>query len=316
MTTIQLTPDTVLGGHNAATIGFFDGVHRGHRYLVQQLMEQASRRKLQTMVITFDRHPRQVIQSEWQPQLLSSLEEKQQLLSETGIDQLVILPFDTHMASLTAHDFMQQVLKKQLAVEMLLTGYDNHFGHRQPGQQEGFDDYVQYGREMGMDVVCGQPLIVEGTSVSSSLVRRLLCQGRVGEAASCLGRNYELHGMVVHGEQMGRQIGFPTANMDISHASDGCGYAPLIPRNGVYAVWVEVEGSKMRGMTNIGHRPTFEGQQQTIETHIFDFHDDLYGQPISIAFVERLRDEQHFDTVSELASQMQKDKEKVEKILV
>jgi len=315
MTTIQLTPDTELSGHYAATIGFFDGVHRGHRYLVEQLMEQAESRKLQSMVITFDRHPRQVIQSEWQPQLLSSLEEKQQLLSQTGIDQLVILPFDRHMASLSAHAFMQQVLRRQLGVEVLLTGYDNHFGHREPGRQEGFDDYVQYGCEMAMDVVCGEPLIIGDMSVSSSLIRRLLSQGRVGEAATCLGRSYQLHGIVVHGEQLGRQIGFPTANMAVRHLSDGCGFAPLIPGNGVYAVWVEAAGRRMRGMTNIGHRPTFEGQQQTIETHIFDFDGDLYGRPISIAFVERLRDEQHFDTASELASQMLKDKEKVEKIL-
>jgi len=315
MTTIQLTPDTVLFGHYAATIGFFDGVHRGHRYLVDQLMEQAGRRRLQSMVITFDRHPRQVVQSEWQPQLLSSLEEKQQLLSQTGVDQLVILPFDSRMASLSAHDFMLQVLKGQLAVEMLLTGYDNHFGHRQPGQQEHFADYVQYGREMDMDVVCGQPLIIDGMSVSSSLIRRLLSQGRVGEAATCLGRCYQLHGIVVHGEQLGRQMGFPTANMEVCHSSGGYGYDPLIPSNGVYAVWVEVAGKRMRGMTNIGHRPTFEGQQQTIETHIFDFHDELYGQPMTIAFVERLRDEQHFDTVAELSFQMQKDKEKTEKIL-
>ncbi|MCR4602264.1 MAG: bifunctional riboflavin kinase/FAD synthetase [Prevotella sp.] len=315
MTTIRLTSGTELGGHYAATIGFFDGVHLGHRYLVEQLMEQACRRHLLSMVITFDRHPRQVIQSEWQPRLLSSLDEKQQLLSATGIDQLVILHFDSCMASLSAHDFMQQVLKRQLAVELLLTGYDNHFGHREPGRQEGFDDYVQYGREMGMDVVCGQPLIIDGLSVSSSLIRRLLCQGRVEKAATCLGHSYQLNGIVVHGEQMGRQMGFPTANMEVGHLSECSGYAPLIPANGVYAVWVEVEGNRLRGMTNIGHRPTFEGQQQTIETHIFDFHADLYGQPISIAFVARLRDEQHFDTVSELASQMQKDKERVKKIL-
>ena len=341
MKTVHLTKDTRLTGDFGATIGFFDGVHRGHQYVVKQLREQATRRGLPSMVVTFDRHPRQVVQSDWQPLLLSTLEEKERLLAQTGIDMLVVLSFDEQMAALSAHDFMQQVLKEQLGVSMLLTGYDNHFGHRQQGKAEGFDDYVAYGREVGIDVVCGFGLqlkdfglqttdfrlqtsdfrlqtIDDGGYVSSSLVRRLLGEGRVEEVALCLGRPYEISGIVAHGEQMGRQIGFPTANISIDTHR-------MIPKRGVYAVRLAPSPSSLiphpssltlyQGMTNIGMRPTFDGHKLTIETHIFDFHEDLYGRQLTIQFMARLRDEQSFESAEALALQMQHDEQQARKIL-
>jgi len=336
MKTVYLTKDSRLTGDYAATIGFFDGVHRGHQYVVQQLLEQAALRGLQSMVVTFDRHPRQVVQTDWQPLLLSTLEEKERLLAQTGIDVLVILPFDEQLATLSAHDFMQQVLKKQLGVSMLLTGYDNHFGHREQGKTEGFDDYVAYGHELGIDVVCGFGLQLKdfrlqtiderlktseyslqntdnGYYVSSSLVRRLLSEGRVEEATCCLGRPYEICGIVAHGEQMGRKIGFPTANITISSNR-------MIPKRGVYAVRVLFTSdpstlTSYQGMTNIGLRPTFDGHHQTIETNIFDFNGDLYGQSLTIQFMARLRDEQSFESAEALALQMQNDEQKARKIL-
>ena len=323
MKTVYLTKDSRLTGDYAATIGFFDGVHRGHQYVVQQLLEQAALRGLQSMVVTFDRHPRQVLQSEWQPLLLSTLEEKERLLAQT-------------LATLSAHDFMQQVLKEQLGVSMLLTGYDNHFGHREQGKTEGFGDYVAYGRELGIDVVCGFGLQLkdfrlqtiderlktsdyrlqntdDGGYVSSSLVRRLLSEGRVEEAACCLGRPYEICGIVAHGEQMGRKIGFPTANIIISSNR-------MIPKRGVYAVRVLFTSdpstlASYQGMTNIGLRPTFDGHHQTIETNIFDFNGDLYGQLLTIQFMARLRDEQSFESAEALALQMQTDEQQARKIL-
>lgn len=336
MKTVYLTKDSRLTGDYAATIGFFDGVHRGHQYVVQQLLEQAALRGLQSMVVTFDRHPRQVVQTDWQPLLLSTLEEKERLLAQTGIDVLVILPFDEQLATLSAHDFMQQVLKKQLGVSMLLTGYDNHFGHREQGKTEGFDDYVAYGHELGIDVVCGFGLQLKdfrlqtiderlktseyslqntdkGYYVSSSLVRRLLSEGRVEEATCCLGRPYEICGIVAHGEQMGRKIGFPTANITISSNR-------MIPKRGVYAVRVLLTSdpstlTSYQGMTNIGLRPTFDGHHQTIETNIFDFNGDLYGQSLTIQFMARLRDEQSFESAEALALQMQNDEQQARKIL-
>lgn len=296
----------------AATIGFFDGVHRGHQYLMEQLRRLAAERSLLPMVITFDRHPRQVLHGGWQPCLLSTLEEKEALLRQTGIGRLVVLPFDEELAALSARDFMRKVLREQLGVRLLLTGYDNHFGHREKGCAEGFPDYVGYGQELGLEVVCGQPLVVDGTSVSSSLVRQTLGEGRVEEAARLLGRPYALSGTVEHGEQQGRRMGFPTANLHVATPEK------LIPAGGVYAVRVQLENDSRSwpAMTNIGQRPTFgEGHLQTIETHLLGFSGDLYGRRITLSFVRRLRDEQHFSSPEALARQMAIDAEQCKNIL-
>ena len=327
MKVISLTDETRLKGSYAATIGFFDGVHRGHCYVLEQLCQQAKEHGWPSMAITFDRHPRQVVDTAWHPLLLTTLDEKVELLRQTGIDLLVVLPFDEAMARLMAHDFMQQVLKERLGVSLLLTGYDNRFGHRTPDTHEGFSDYVRYGQEMGIEVVCGEGLQVppllsplssylspHTSHISSSLIRRLIGEGRVDEAAQCLGRPYSLCGIVEHGFEQGRKMGFPTANMKV----DSC---RLVPADGVYAVSVRsatsgdallvknLSSSTFTGITNIGMRPTFDGHQRSIETHILDFEGDLYGQRIEIAFVARLRDEKHFDSAEELAQQMARDAE-------
>ena len=335
MRVISLTEETRLTGSYAATIGFFDGVHLGHRYVLQQLCRQARERGLPSMAITFDRHPRQVVDTSWHPLLLTTLDEKIELLRQTDIDVLVVLPFNEQMACLSARDFMRLVLKERLGVSMLLTGYDNRFGHRTADSHEGFDDYVKYGREIGIDVFCGEGLqalrqqddrttrqqdsktigqqdnktIREQMFISSSLIRRLLGEGRVDEAALFLGRPYSLNGTVVHGFQKGRTMGFPTANM----SADEC---RLVPADGVYAVKVSLPPSTFPGITNIGMRPTFDGHQRTIETHILDFDGDLYGRDISIGFVARLRDEQHFESPEELAQQMARDAETAKQVLL
>ncbi len=355
------------GQDRAATIGFFDGVHRGHAFLVQQLCIQATKRGLQPLVITFDHHPRQVLHSDWQPQLLTLPEEKVLLLQgcqrltptptltregsaygmqgcqhpaptptlardgsaygmqgcqhptlaptlardgsaygmpDAGNVEVAMLHFDEQMALLSARDFMQQVLAEQMGVRLLLTGYDNHFGHRTSTSCEGFSQYVDYGRELGIEVVQAEPLVEQGRAVSSSLIRRLLGVGEVEEAARCLGRYYELHGTVEHGRQRGREMGFPTANLRLDSP------LRLVPAKGVYAVWATIgtDGSHTYpAMTNIGTRPTFDGHRLTIETHIFNISANLYGEPLSLAFVSRLRGEQHFGSADELARQMQMD---------
>lgn len=283
----------------AATIGFFDGVHRGHCSLLGELRQQAACRGLESMVITFDRHPRQVVQPQWQPQLLTTTAEKQALLAAEGIDRVVVLPFDRTMAQLSARSFMQRVLAGELGVSMLLTGYDNRFGH---GREEGFNDYVAYGRELGIDVVQAQPFAADGQRFSSSMIRHLLAEGDVAGAARALGRCYTLGGTVVHGQQIGRRLGFPTANLYPDEPLQ------LIPLPGVYAVRVSVEGgTTYDGMMNIGHRPTFDGQDLTLEAHLFGFSGNLYDRRVSVAFVARLRDEMPFSTPAQLAHQMQAD---------
>lgn len=288
----------------AASIGFFDGVHRGHQFLIERLKQIADEKGQDSMIITFAQHPRQVLQSDWMPRLLSTPEEKMDRLRQTGIDRLEVLHFDADMSKLTAREFMEQVLLKRLNVRTLLMGYDNRFGHK---REEGFDDYVRYGQELGMEVMRAEALHndalpLEG-KVSSSLIRRLLENGDVEEAARCLGRPYVIAGRVVHGEQIGRGLGFPTANLS---PEDKC---KLIPGSGVYAVVVKIgDGERMyQGMTNIGTRPTFEGHRTTIETYLFDFDGDLYDCEMTLWLMGRLRDEQQFPDTESLVSQMEDD---------
>ena len=301
-------------GRYAATIGTFDGIHLGHQSVVSQLRAAASARGLRSMVITFERHPRQVLQPEWKPKLLTTLNEKTELFAQMGIDVLVVLRFDLAMSTLSSRQFMEQVLKRDLGVELLLMGYDNHFGN---DRSACFNDYVAYGRELDMEVLCGEPADVNGLRASSTLVRNLLEEGRVAQAALCLGRPNSLTGRVVHGQQIGRQLGFPTANIlpdDPFH---------LIPAPGVYAVRIAVlpddpapadglpsplpDDALLQGMMNIGTRPTFNGQRTTLETHIFDFTGNLYDCRLTIFFIGRLRDEQAFASPQDLAAQMHRD---------
>ena len=255
----------------------------------------------QSMVITFDRHPRQVVHADYVPQLITPLNEKLRLLNLTGADRIEVLHFDTSMAALSAHDFMLEVLHRQLGVSTLLIGYDNSFGHN---RAEGFDDYVRYGKDMGINVVQNTPIDVEGMRVSSSLVRRLLAEGDVSAAATCLGRRFEIEGTVEHGFAEGRKIDFPTANL---RPECDC---QLLPDDGVYATRICVDGGPwLKAMTNIGTNPTFERSRKTIETHIIDFNANIYGQHARIEFCQRLRGEQKFDSVEELKAQLQRDRE-------
>ena len=293
-----------------ATIGFFDGVHRGHRFLINKVIETARHYGMASTAITFAVHPRQVLQPDWRPQLLSTLDEKTELLGQTGIDYLVVLPFDADMAALSAYDFMSDVLVRRLGVQVLVTGYDNRFGHRAPGSVEGFEDYVRYGRELGMEVLSCSPFDADAVRVSSSQVRRLLQAGDVGLAARCLGRPYQLTGTVVRGEHVGTGLGFPTANLLPSADK-------LRPAPGVYAVRVRVGDlqEQLPGMMNIGRRPTFNGDHLTLETHIFHFTGNLYGQQMTVGFVHRLRSEMKFDSREALAAQLAVDARQSEEIL-
>jgi riboflavin kinase/FMN adenylyltransferase len=307
MKTFYYPDDALPCGYYAATIGFFDGVHRGHQYLIHQLHQAGATRSLSTMVITFDRHPREVVQTGWQPQLLSTLDEKLALLAQTGIDTAVVLRFDTAMAALSARRFMGEILADKLHVKLLLTGYDNRFGH---DRTEGFADYQHYGRETGIDVVLAEALQIEGVTGSSSMVRRLLADGRVSEAAIRLGRPYALSGTVVHGEQVGRQIGFPTANLQPDDERK------LLPGSGVYAVWAELpDGRRLPAMTNIGTRPTFHGDHLTLETHILARVNNIYGVRLTLHFAGRLRDEQTFPSSEALVHQLEADKATALRIL-
>ena len=268
---------------SVATIGFFDGVHLGHRYLINQVKLAASQNGWSSSIITFPVHPRQVIQSDYQPQLLSSPEEKIELLASTGVDNCILLPFTRELSLLTAKEFMQ-LLYNDYKVRMLVIGYDHRFGHN---RAETFEDYCRYGRELGIHIMQATAYTQEQDKVSSFV-----------------------EGVVVNGYKVGRKIGFPTANLQVDFPNK------LIPSIGVYAVRVFVNGDTYKGMLNIGHRPTLNnGTNLSIEVHILNFEGNIYEQPMRIEFIDFLRPETKFSSVDELILQIQKDKEATEQRL-
>lgn len=303
---IDKLEQTSKGGY-VASIGFFDGVHAGHRFLIEQVKQLATERGMQSMLITFYEHPRTVLHSDYIPQLLTSPNEKLALLQETGIDRVEVLHFTTELSLLTAKEYMQQVLHDQFGVNVLVMGYDHRFGH-DGGTPE---QYRQWGQEVGIEIVTqpAAPTQDRDHNVSSSLIRRLLKEGAVVDAAHLLGHPYTLQGEVVGGHQVGREIGFPTANLK-PHPHK------LIPQNGVYAVLVEVRNRHYQGMVNIGERPTIDSSHTlSIEVNIFDFDDDLYGQQVTIHFVSRLREEQRFESRESLIEQIKQDERTARRLL-
>ena len=278
-----------------ATIGMFDGVHRGHQFVLQHVADEARQRGLQSMAITFDKSG---------PQTLTPLDQKRLLLTKTGIDRIEVLTFNEALKQMTAREFMEQELRDRLGVKVLLTGYDNRFGHN---RIEGFEDYVRYGRELGIEVL---QLPQEG-EISSSIIRQLVIDGDIHKANELLGNPYTILGSVEHGEHIGTKLGYPTANLVLV---DKC---QMIPAAGVYAVKIRMENSVewKHGMMNIGTRPTFDGQHQTLEVNVFRLKENLYGQQLQVAFVERLRGEQRFDSIEALKTQLQQDAIEAERIL-
>lgn len=290
-----------------ATIGFFDGVHRGHRYLIEQVCRAARERGMKASVITFPIHPRKVMQPDFCPRLLTTCEEKSHLLLATGIDYCHLIPFNSGIAHLSACQFME-LLKEKYNVQVLVIGHDHRFGHN---RSEGFEDYVRYGEALGMEVLPAQAFYHDGReTVSSSLIRRLVTEGCMSQANELLGYEYFLEGTVVSGYQVGRRIGFPTANLRVKEPDK------LIPADGVYAVRVALDGKQLNGMLSIGRRPTLEnGTERSIETHIFDFDGDIYQAPMRITFVCRTRDELKFDSPEALRIRLQEDEKEIRKIL-
>ena len=304
-----LSPEIHLTTPSAATIGCFDGVHRGHQMLVQMMVSQAQQRGLKPIAVTFDRLPRQLFDPTFHPQLLSTPDEKRDCLKGLGVEEVIVLPFTHELASLSAEAFMREILHDRLSVELLVTGYDNRFGH---DRSEGFDDYVRYGQRLGIDVVRGDVAMMDDQkAVSSTEIRQLLAEeGRVEMMPDVLTRRYTLSGRVVSGEHIGHELGFPTANLEPDSKEK------LIPASGAYAVWAMVDGHRMPAMMNIGTRPTFEGKQQTLEVHILEDVGNLYGHAMTVEFVDRLRAEQRFDTREALIAQLEQDRQTTEQILM
>ncbi|MBR6865135.1 MAG: riboflavin biosynthesis protein RibF [Bacteroidales bacterium] len=289
-----------------ATTGFFDGVHLGHRLVIERLVSLAHERGDESLVVTFWPHPRAVLQDDARElRLLSSLEEKKALLKGLGINRIEVLDFTRAFAALTARDYLR-LLRDRFSVRLLLAGYDNRLG----SDRLTAPALRPIAEELGMELVELPPLSFQAQpqadtgnlEISSTIIRRALEEGRVEEANAMLGYRYGLRGAVVAGNRLGRTIGFPTANMQL--------YEPLklVPGRGVYVVDVEVLGRQFRGMTNIGVRPTVGGTTISIETNILDFDEDIYGLPIQLRFLRRLRDEIHFPSLDALKAQLALDR--------
>lgn len=290
-----------------ATIGFFDGVHRGHRFLIDQVRQVAAVRGMRSALITFPVHPRKVMNRDFQPELLTTRDEKLALLAGTGVDYCMMLDFTPDVSRLTAREFMTGILKGRYNVYALVIGYDHRFGHN---RSEGFEDYCRYGEAVAMEVIRAEACVVDSIRVSSSVVRNFLHEGKVEEANRCLGYEYFLDGTVVSGYQVGRKIGFPTANLQVDDPDK------LIPVDGVYAVRVAFDGKTHDGMLSIGNRPTIgNGPERSIEVNIFNFHSDIYDKFIRLSFVDYLRPQLKFDSIEELIGQIRQDQSDVEAIL-
>ena len=280
--------------------GFFDGVHLGHRQVIKQLVEAAAVRGVESTVLTFWPHPRNVLQKEARSlRLLTTLEQKKRILLDLGVGHVEVLQFTKDFSTMTTEDYLRKLMEEYGAKTILL-GYDNRMGC----DAKGTDQVAAIALDLGLEVIRTEMVSSEkGYAVSSTKIRQRLEEGDVKGAASMLGYGYSLHGVVVAGNRLGRTIGFPTANMQL--------YEPLklIPCNGVYSVEVETLGSRFLGMCNIGCRPTVgTGNARTIETHIFDFDEDIYGLDMKITFIERIREEQRFESLDELKAQLTKDK--------
>ena len=290
----------------AATIGSFDGLHKGHAAMLGELRTAAAERGLPLMVVTFATHPRKLFNKNSEPFLLTPGSEKVRLLEAAGVDICVLLDFDSSMAALSAERFMSEVLVERLGVQLLAVGYDHHFGKPAPG--EGLEQYISYGKRLGVEVFGTQPYIIDDIAVSSSAVRRALSVGNVELAASLLGRDYALSGAVVHGAGIGRVLGFPTANISLADKEQ------MLPADGVYETRVTLCGDTFSGVMNIGVKPTVaSGKERTLEVHIIGFEGDIYGKDIAVEFVRRLRGEQSFDNVNALRFQIEVDVARVKR---
>ena len=293
-------------GTTVATIGMFDGVHLGHATLVQALKQEASRRGLQSLVVTFGQHPQHVLQHHPELKMLQTLDQRLNAIETLGPDQLLVMQFTRELAMLDSHAFMQR-LRDHMGVKALIVGYNHRFGHN---QGEKFADYVRTGQQLGIDVIKAPEYLGEYAPVSSTIVRGLIAAGKVDDAMHCMGRPFRLEGTVVHGFHNGRGIGFPTANVGRLDPNI------ILPHNGAYAVMVDVAGQRLQGMVNLGNRPTLDnGTQLSIEVNIFDFDQDIYGQPIALDFIKFLRLEFKLGSIDELRAQLTRDRDKSRAIL-
>ncbi len=284
------------------TLGTFDGIHLGHREIIKNLVSEAQELDGRSVLITFYPHPQSVVQSSRRPiELLTPIDEKIEILKNTGLDAMVILPFTLELANTEPEIFLEEQVVKRVGVLKFIIGFNHAFGRGRRGREKLFQEM---GSRLGYAMEVIAPVKRGEEEISSTRIRNLLKEGKVHQANRLLGWNYHLHGIVKKGNGLGGKIGFPTANIDV------LGEKKLVPGDGVYAVIVEIDDQQMTGMANLGFKPTVMGTKRSIEVHIHDFSGDLYGKKIKIEFVERLRNERQFDSTDALVSQIELDQKK------
>jgi riboflavin kinase/FMN adenylyltransferase len=288
------------------TVGTFDGVRRGHWEVLQEIRRRALRTGGRSLLVTFHPHPLRIVRPDVAPPLLTTPAEKREILAESGLEYVVFLPFTRTLQRYEARRFVEEILLGRMHMDELVIGYDHGFGR---GREGSVETLREIGRELGFGVDVVDAIQVDGEKVSSSRIRQLIADGRVGAAAPLLGRCYSLEGVVVQGERKGRELGFPTANIQVGDPEK------MVPKEGIYAVYGWVDGERLPGLLHLGPRPTFAGFAPTVELWLMDWSGDLYGRRVRVEFVHRLRDILPFTSVDALIAAMKEDERRGREIL-
>ena len=288
------------------TIGTFDGVHFGHQKILQNLVVEAKKENLCAIVLTFFPHPRMVLQKETQLKMIDTLEEKTKLLEQLGVEVLIVQPFTMEFSRMTAIEYTRDILVNGIGISKLIIGYDHRFGQNREATVE---DLKQFGMDYNFTVEEIPAQDIESIAVSSTKVRNAIDSGEIKKANQYLGRPFSLNGTIVEGDKIGREMGYPTANLEIEEDYK------LKPQNGVYLVQTSLVDKKYFGMMNVGKRPTVSGKKTRIETYFFDFKGDLYGKKLRVELLEKIRDEQKFDSLDALRNQLNSDQKSCQKLI-
>jgi riboflavin kinase/FMN adenylyltransferase len=283
---------------SVVTVGTFDGVHLGHQSIISRLVQSAKKENKTSVLLTFYPHPRMVLQSDVPLKLIQTIEERRDALEETGLDVLVIHPFTESFSRMDAEQYVKEVLVGQLNVHKIVMGYDHRFGRN---RNANINDMHDFGDIFDFEIEEISATEVEAIAVSSTKIRKAILKGDMKKAFAYLGRRFKLSGEVIHGEKRGRSLRYPTANIDLKNSHK------ILPKNGVYLVKSTLDGQEVFGMMNIGEKPTFKSKRISIEVHFFDWTQDLYGKHIGVEVLERVRDEQKFDSADKLQLQLQAD---------
>lgn len=291
---------------SVVTVGTFDGIHLGHWAVLREIRERAEATGRRSVLVTFDTHPLRIVRPHDAPQLLTTPAEKKEVLAESGLDYAVFLPFTPELSRYAPRRFVEEILVGRLGVEELVIGYDHGFGRGREGDP---DALRRFGAQHGFTVDVMEPIEAQGGAVSSTRLRAMVAAGEIAGVRACLGRPYSVRGVVVEGERKGRELGFPTANLEV------LGLNKLLPGNGVYAVRADLRSGSWAGALHLGPRPTFEGFAPTVEVHLIDFDRDIYGEEIRLDFVKRLRGIEPFTTTEALVDQIELDVRESRRVL-